>query len=286
VLGVPTMNKKVWIYLLAALLIATILSWLALLSRPANNLKIIACDVGQGDGILITKGSFQMLIDGGPGKKIASCLGRYIPFWDRKLEAVVLTHPDADHVTGLVDVFQAYSVGSFLTSGVDNETEVYKALVNQIALKKPDIIYARSGQAFKVGELGFEILSPTSSMLINIDPEKANNYSVVVKLTYGKFDALFTGDIEDEISDKLADNYNFNAVEYLEVPHHGSKNGLSEKLLLEVNPQIAVISVGKNNRFGHPSQEVLDILKNTKTLRTDQLGDIVVESDGEKWWLN
>lgn len=263
------------------------LSWLALFSVPTKNLRIIACDVGQGDGILIIKGNFQMLIDGGPNNKVSSCLGKYIPFWDRQLEAVVLTHPDGDHSTGLVEVLKAYKVDNFITSEVDEDTQVYSALKNIAKANNIKTIFARAGNNFRVGEITFQVLSPTQEMFSpeNFKSDKANDYSVVIKLTYNSFDAVFTGDIETEVSSMMANKYTFSDIEYLKVPHHGSKNGLSKQLLDEVQPELAVISAGRNNRFGHPNPEILKMLEGYKVLGTYKENDIIVESNGLNWWV-
>ncbi len=116
-----------------------------------------------------------------------------------------------------------------------------------------------------------------------------NEFSVVVFLTYGNFNALFTGDIGKNISEVVAGNFQLqsNTIEYLKVPHHGSKNGLSSRLLDIVNPEVAVISAGKNNSYGHPHKEILKMLgeKDIRILRTDEMGNVVVETDGEKFWV-
>lgn len=272
------MNKQIWAYFLSILFIIASLSWLAILSRPDERLSIIACDVGQGDAILITKGTTQVLVDGGPGKAVISCLSRHMPFWDRNIEMVVLTHPDADHASGLVEVFRSYHVSHFVSSGQGRDTLVYKTLVELIAESGAKQVQVKSNDRLRYQELYFDILHPDDKVL-GITSDKVNNSSVVMKLSYGEFDALLTGDIENEISDLIADKYDLSAIEYLKVPHHGSKNGLSRKLLDEVHPQYAVISAGKNNRFGHPHSEVLKILSNSqsKLLRTDLLGDVVVK---------
>lgn len=274
---------KIWKYILLFLALAAALSWLAVLSFPSGELKIVACDVGQGDAILIEKGTFQVLIDGGPGKRVVSCLSRYMPFWDKTIEVVVLTHPDADHSTGLVDVVRNYKVKHFVSSGLEADTEVYRTLLNEVSENGVEVHTIKKGDRLVYGELHFDVLHPAQ---IPADA-KTNDYSVVMKMSFGDFDALFTADIEDGISDLIADTAVVNNLEYLKVPHHGSKNGLSKKLLDEVSPAVAVISVGKNS-FGHPHEEVMGLLrdKEARILRTDQLGDVVIETNGKRFWYN
>lgn len=265
------------------MLLLTALAGIAVLSNPSPNLTLVACDVGQGDALLIIEGSKQILIDGGPSNKVLSCISKYVPFWDRELEVVVLTHPDADHATGLVEVFKRFQVGHFVSNGQSKNTGVYSALVNLVDASGAKKSAVKQGDRLVYGKLSFDVLYPSQAPPASKAAERdANNYSVVLKLSYGEFDALLTGDIEDAASDFVSESYDLRGIEYLKIPHHGSKNGLSESLLTEVNPQLAVISVGKNS-FGHPHPEVLELLKNTKILRTDEVGNIIVESDGKSW---
>ena len=288
--------RKIWLYLLSILFLAVVLVWLAVLTRPSESLKVIACDVGQGDAILIVQNDTQVLIDGGPGNKVISCLSKYMPFWDRKVEVVVMTHPDADHSAGLVDVFENYSVGNFVTTETNRDTDVYKTLKDLILGSEAKVVYARKGETLKLGSISFDILHPSiselsgmsgfqSKVLGSATSERANDYSIVMEMRYGDFNALFTGDIEDEVSDLVADESDVSDLDFLKIPHHGSKNGLSQKLLDEVRPELTVISVGKNNRFGHPHDEVLKMISDsqTKLLRTDLVGDVVVETNGKNW---
>ena len=292
------MTKKIWVYILSILFLMALVAWAAALSRPSHKLQIIACDVGQGDGILIQEGTTQVIVDGGPNNKIIECLSKYMPFWDREIELMVLTNPDSDHYTGLVEVLRRYKVENFLATEVDKETAAYTALKREVENEDTNLIMAREDLILRQGELSFEILSPSSQMFIGLAETegskvlgaytgvtKVNDYSVVMLLSYGNFDALLTGDIEDNLSDIVSFRLPSKHIEYLKVPHHGSKNGLSQKLLDKLMPDVAVISDGKNNRYGHPHKEVLDMLsaKGIKTLRTDVSGDVIIVSDGKTW---
>jgi competence protein ComEC len=285
------MNKRSWTYLISTLVLVAIISWQGVLAFPNNNLRIIACDVGQGSATLIEKGRTQILVDGGPNGSVVSCLSRHMSFWDRNIEVVILTHPDSDHFSGLIDVFENYNVEKLVSTEINGESAAFDSLVEVVGESKAEIIYARTGSKYSIGNISIDILNPSldvlgaqddfeNEVLASAFVDKKNNLSVVFELSYLEFKALFTGDIEDVISDQIADKYALDNLEYLQIPHHGSKNGLSEKLFNEVSPELAVISVGKNNRFGHPHSEVLDLLTGTKTLRTDEMRDIVVETDG------
>ena len=277
------MNNKIWIYTIYFLVILNILFGFSLLGFLDSRLEIVACDVGQGDAILIQKGKTQIIIDGGPGSKVSECLSRYIPFWDRQIELVVLTHPDLDHYEGLITVFRNYKVMNYLTSSLTSDAESFKALQSEIEKNQPNFIKAHAGISITNNSINLQVLNPLTYEA-DSDP-KENNESVVVYLNYLGFDALFTGDIEQSASDYLSTFPQVSNLEYLKVPHHGSKNGLSQTLLDITNPKLSIISVGKKNRYNHPSSEVLVILSKTSTqvLRTDEIGDVVVKTDGKKY---
>lgn len=289
------MTKKIWIFIVIVLLLLTVISWLSLFYKPQNKLRIIACDVGQGDGILITYSSTQILVDGGPGNDVLSCLGRYIPFWDRKIEMIIISNPDSDHFNGAIEVLRRYRVEKFMATEIGKNTDGYQTLIKSANKKGIETIFARKDMALSVGFIYIDILNPSrqaislsgakSNVLGSFITDKVNNYSIVFHLKYGEFDALFTGDIEEETSDEVASYLGPVDFEYLKVPHHGSNNGLTEKLLNAVYPDVAVISVGEKNRYGHPTEDILDMLnqKKVKVLRTDEIGDVVVESDGVSW---
>jgi len=257
--------------------------WLSAFQMPDSALHIIACDVGQGDAILIFKGSTQILVDGGPNNKVLSCLSRYMPFWDREIELVVLTHPERDHYFGLIEVFRRYRVDNFLSNRIASGGQGDGVLEKEVGREGVTHITPDVGKTIRVGLISLDILHPAK----DFQGKKTNDYSIVTLLKYKEFEALLAGDIEDAISDSIAQNWRNRVVEYIKVPHHGSKNGVSVNLLKAVMPKIAVMSVGKNNSYGHPHEEVLEMLKNSnaKLLRTDEMGDVEVVTDGEKIWI-
>jgi competence protein ComEC len=259
--------------------------WLAVFSFPDNRLHLIACDVGQGDAILAIYGKIQILTDAGPNNKVLDCLGKYLPFWDREIEVVILTHPDKDHYGGLLEVFKRYKIDNFLS----NEKSVYTeapevgALGAEVLEKETGgMKIVGAGAKIRAGKIQLDILHPLEGSKSSDD----NFFSLISLLSYGSFKALLTGDMPTEVSDQLAARQPIGTVNYLKVPHHGSKNNISENLLRTIMPKLAVISVGKNS-YGHPAEETLKLLSNyaTKILRTDQMGDIEVISDGEKYWV-
>lgn len=262
-----------------------------LLKSPDSNLHIIACDVGQGDAILVTYKNTQLLTDGGPGKKVVDCLSNHMPFYDREIELVISTHPDADHAAGLVEVLDRYKVDQILINSINPGTQVYKALENSMGGGGVIITRPTPGMKLGMGMIYLELFNPDAEILAKdfAAGDPTNDYSIVFRLTYKKFAGLFTGDISPEVSDKLADIFAANnlTTNYLKVPHHGSKNGLTEELLKTLKPTTAVVSAGRKNRYGHPHAEIIDMLKkyNVRVLGTYDIGDVEVVTDGEKLWV-
>ncbi len=262
------------------LVLVLITVWLAVFNID-NKLHIIACDVGQGDAILIQKNTTQILIDGGPDKSVLDCLGRHVPFFDKTIELVILTHPQEDHYGGLIDVFKNYEIGLFGEYNRESSNLSYQVLrnipTNPITLTK--------GTKLRLGMIYLDILHP----LADTNNKNANDDGIVTLLKYKEFKAIFTADVENKVSDELSELTEIQNLNYLKVNHHGSKNGLSQKLLDATDPDVAVISVGKKNSYGHPHIEILQMLntiKFVKILRTDQIGDVDVVTDGIKFWYN
>ncbi|MCS7092429.1 MAG: MBL fold metallo-hydrolase [Patescibacteria group bacterium] len=296
------MNPKI-ISAVFLLIMGTVL--FAFVKYPRSDVvQVIACDVGQGDGFLIIHKSYQILIDGGADSQILTCLSKYLPFWDRVIELLILTHPQEDHYRGLIDVFERYNVQNFLLPQIDSSNESFRLLKNSMVGEGANVTFAHSGQKVRVGLIYLEILWPDMRFFngnlkegdslrlgdkienlyqTEINP---NNLSVVFKARYKNFDMLFTGDIEPTAIEKLLGLVEIGDVEYLKVPHHGSRNGLTKDLLKFATPEIAVISVARNNSYGHPHQEILEMLNQyAKVFRTDLKGDVVVLSDGNKIWV-
>lgn len=239
---------------------------------PDGKVHLVACDVGQGDGILIWRGSAQVIVDGGPDKKkMIDCLSRFVPFWDRSIELVVLTHAEADHMTGVLEVLRRYQVGQVVTSGLAKD---------KVAANDVPVHIAVAGEEVRVNGLEFIILGTRT------DTSEVNETSVVLKLVYGQFRALLTGDIGSETEQLLVNSGRNLTSNVLKVGHHGSKFSSSREFLEAVKPAVAVISAGKNN-YGHPTKEVLERLKDAgaRIWRTDESGDVEIVSDGQKIWV-
>lgn len=274
------MKKKKIIYGgILLLFVLAIIFGLIIFGSNKDFLSVNFLDVEQGDAILISHGKKQILIDGGPsGQKIMEKLGTYVPFWDREIEVILITHPDSDHIEGLVNVLQNYKVDMIIETDVASESAVYAKLQELIKEKNIPKIKGTRNTKIKIGEKNeLEILNSEDE---NAKAQKeTNSSSIVAKLIVGNEKFLFTGDLPSENEAKLISQNVDLSANVLKVGHHGSKYSTSVDFLDKVNPEEAVISVGKNNRYGHPAMETLDRLKNKKIniLRTDVMGDIIFE---------
>jgi len=253
-----------------------------------GRLHIVICNVGQGDAIFIrTPKGQDVLIDGGRNSSVLSCLSNNMPFWDREIELVFATHPDAEHIGGLESVLTSYKVLSFNTSNKATDTQVFKRLQQEIQAQNIPLRYIYAGDRYSLSDnVVISTLWPTKEYVeSDTGSFETNTFSAVQVLSYGKFKTLLTGDIESSTLDNLFPiPYK---IDVLKVPHHGSKTGLDSQTLSLLNPSLAVISVGSNS-YGHPTPFILDLLnqQGIKTLRTDRSGEIEIISDGESWWVN
>ena len=238
-----------------------------------NSLRVTVFDVGQGDSILIeTRQGHQILIDGGPDNTVLERLGEHLPPWDRSIDLMVLTHGDADHISGLPAVLEHYSVKQVLWTGVEKDTNVFARWKAAVAKEEATVSLARAGQKITWQEQEVPVLlvlNPTEPLSKNI-----NNTSIVLKLLGKESSMLLTADIEKSIEKQLA-TQDIQA-DVLKVAHHGSKSSTTQEFLQAVNPKVAVISVGKNNRYDHPHQEILARLSQygIQIRRTDLGGTI------------
>ena len=278
------MPKK---YLIIILILLTLNALAALAfyqQKPIQSPRAIFLDVGQGDAAMIDAGNdIQILIDGGDGKNILERLGKNMPFYDKKIELVIMTHPDKDHIGGLVEVLKYYEVGQVLETGIECEKAICKEWDKLIEEKNIPVKYAQFGQRIKAGNIEMAVLYPFEN-LKDKKVKNSNDASIVLKLVFERglqsesADILLTGDagfpVEKELLNKNIDLES----KILKVSHHGSKYATSNEFLQAVNPEKAIVSVGKNS-YGHPAKELLNRLKNMsiEIFRTDETGDVIFE---------
>lgn len=286
-------NKTgVWIFLFLVPL--NIFSWTIAygVSKP-QEAEVIFFDVGQGDSALIkTPEGHLVLIDGGPGKTILEKLPKYIPFWEKSIDLIILTHPHQDHLEGLIYVLENYNIENILWTGALEETVLFEKWQKLIENGDSNVKIAKAGQRIRAEDFILDILYPFDS-LENIRLKDANLSSIVLRIESGGMSYIFTGDtyntVEKELTQKSQDcrldeeesglcRIMVLKSDVLKVAHHGSKTSTSEEFLENVYPLVAVISSGEGNRYGHPHREVLEVLARygIRILRTDEEGDIKI----------
>lgn len=242
-------------------------------------LHLVFCDVGQGDGILIrTPEGTDIVIDGGPKNgKMLKCLEEHMPFWDRDIELMFATHPDADHIGGLVEILQNYNVLAFNRSAGRSETIIFNTLERLVSENKiPDKVIVAGNKFSTPDQVLLETLWPNPGF----KSSETNEYSLVQVLKYGNFRALLTGDVTYQILDTLTFPESF---QVFKIPHHGSKTGIDDVSLQKIKTYFVPISAGYKNRYHHPHPSVLGLLKkyDIPYERTDQVGTIEIVTDGK-----
>lgn len=295
------MNKKVLLllpFVLVALVVAVVRS------LPDGKLHVTFCDVGQGDGVYIRMPSgADVVIDGGPDTKVLGCLGKKMPFYDRHIDMLVMTHPQKDHYFGLISILERYSVGYFVTTPVYNPTPEFEGLVQVLKQKKLKPEFLLGEDRVNFGDVRLEVVwpqrtwlrttLPQSAALINnfdfdrwkgvVTTEDLNDFSVNIKLSFHDFDMMLTGDSDSRIQGAFPSGCCEN-IEVLKVPHHGSKTALTDGFLKKLAPRLSVVSVGRNT-YGHPDLGLLQSLgRSGDVFRTDLLGNITFATDGYSIW--
>jgi len=275
--------------LVGAAAILLVLAFFAWRGLPDGRLHVTFLDVGQGDAIFIqTPSGRQVLIDGGPSETaLLAQLGRQMPFWDRTLDVMVLTHPESDHVTGLVGALERYRVDMVVFREMEHESEVYAHWLRLLEAEGAAVYRGEAGLRLALDD-GADAERPVEMVVLHPGAElrgEANNDSLVARLTYGHVSVLLSGDIEAEVEQQLAAGEATITSTVLKAAHHGSCGSTTEEFLGAVAPEVVVISVGAENRFGHPCAEVLERLGDLPTYRTDERGAVEFITDGTQVWV-
>jgi competence protein ComEC len=275
--------------ILTLILVTGILSSSAIRSVPDDNLHISFLDIGQGDAILIQKGNTQVLVDGGPGAQAVNlALSEKMPFWDRTIELVILTHPHDDHLNGLVEVLKRYRVEHVLTTETGSYLPVYDEWQRFIDEKNISYTLARTGQQIDIDGVIIDVLNPQTTCFEGTGTDVDNN-SIVLNIAFGEISFLLTGDMGKYAELELIKDRLITESTVLKVGHHGSRSSTSPEFMNVCNPQIAVISVGEDNEYGHPDTEVIErlieMVGENNLYRTDRNGTLEFITDGSRLWL-
>lgn len=249
------MNKKYFIYGLIAVLVglAVLLSEL-----PDDKFHIYFFDVGQGDSIFIkTPDNHQILIDGGPGNTVIERLGEVMPYFDKSLDLVVLTHPHADHVDGLVEVLKRYKVENVLITGVADDYAGYTEFLSEVNDFGIQVHIAKADEDFLFKNVMLDVVYPLKS-IAGEGFENLNNSSIAIRVLYKDHAIMLSGDLESEFEQEIVDSGEELKSDIFKAGHHGSKTANSSLLLSRVLPSTVVIQCGKDNSFGHPHKEAME----------------------------
>ncbi len=285
---------------IAAMCVTTLLICYLFQHWPDDNIHLIFCDIGQGDSILLSYRSTQVLIDSGPNQSITDCLNRHLLPWDRTLEGVIATHPDKDHIGGFPAVFSQYRVEHLFVIGKGKSTRdflEFRSGVLKLLSRGTHLQSAHQGQRIILpGKYELKVISPQEEMgtldifssqysdqqlsTVLQEQEKStksiNDESIATFLTIGSFKALLMADLEELGEQALLEKGLLTQVDVLKAGHHGSRTSTSQDFLAKTKPKFVVISAGKKNKYGHPHKEVLERVAayHSQIFRTDQQGDV------------
>jgi len=279
------MQKQIKLVHLVIILCLSVFSFSthSIASQKDGLLKVYFFDIGQGDSIFIeTPSGHQLLIDGGPGNTVLSKLGEVMPFYDKDIDVVVVSHPHADHIVGLINILNRYDVKNIVEAKESYNSSEFKAWQEAVKNENANNVEAVAGKVIDLGDgVTLTILHPFESVAGD-NPKNPHDDVVVAMLKYKDLEIILTGDMEIRVERRLImEGYDLDS-DVLKIGHHGSKTSTGEEFLSAVSPEVAVIQVGAKNRYGHPSPEILKRLEeyDIKYYRNDVDGDIKLVSDG------
>ena len=244
-----------------------------------GEMQLHVIDVGQGDSTLIMSKDGIVLVDAGPGSAEDSLVEYLKDVGITTIDYAIFTHPDEDHIGGADVVINNFEVKNVIMPNATKTTKTFEKMIEAIEQSNANVIEATSGASYTLGDIAFRILAPNKASY-----DATNNYSVVVKLTYGNNTFMLTGDAESESESEILAKYPASELraDFLKVGHHGSSTSTSTAFLTAVSPSIASISCGEDNKYNHPHRETIEKLQgaNIKVYRTDLLSTIVFVCDG------
>ncbi|NFG41945.1 MBL fold metallo-hydrolase [Clostridium botulinum] len=245
-----------------------------------NNIIVHYIDVGQGDAALIQVNNINMLIDSGPKESRNKILDYLQSLNIKKINYIVATHPHEDHIGNMAKIIKTYGIYKFYAPKIENTTSTFEKMIDALKYKNLKInVIKKDTNSIDLGKnTDVTIFSPIKDSYDNI-----NNYSPVIKIQYGDTSFLFTGDAEKEVENEiLLDSNNNIRSDVIKIGHHGSSTSSSKSFIKKVNPSIAIISVGTDNKFNHPNKSTIDCLtkSNIKIYQTNKENTIILSSDG------
>ena len=271
--------NKITIALIALAVCVTTLGWH--LYSQSRDFTVTFFDIPLGDAILLQLDSGEtVLIDGGSDPTIGDKLGSTLPFWQRRIDLLIVTHPDGDHLWGALHIALRYQIGMILISGVSSKSPFWQQLQQLATSKQIPVKYAYSNTDFMIGGTQFDVIAPIKNLLGKYD-DNPNNNAVALRVTSPDGSSfLLTADIEAEAEEKIISNGQSLRSDIVKLAHHGSQTSSTDNFLQLADPQLAIITAAVNNKFGHPHDSTLNRLKKYKIpwLQTGIAGDIRITS--------
>lgn len=242
-----------------------------------DSLSVHFIDVGQGDSILINVDDHYMLVDAGENDEGNTVVNYLEKQGVKSLEYVIGTHPHSDHIGGLDTVIHNFEINKVILPDVVSTTKTFEEVLDALSEEDLKITKPEVGMEYKLGDATFIILAPNSSEYSDL-----NNYSIVIKVIYEETAFLLTGDAEKISEDEMLENGLDLSADILKLGHHGSANSSTNTFLDRVGASSAIISVGRNNKYGHPMSETVNRVldRGINLYRTDEMGTIIVTTDG------
>lgn len=274
------MKRSFSYFVIILLSIAALLATQLSRQQDSKDLSVSFLNVGQGDSALIQKDDFQILIDGGPNNSLLPEIGQIMPPLDHKIDLIILSHPHADHISGLNAILDRYEIGEIYFTGVIFSSAQYISFLDKIKNKQIPLIVPSLNASKSFAQSGSINFLWPGDRFSSKSEDNLNNTSLVTRICYFSSCVLFMGDLEKDGQAEMLAQYagkeDLLKSDIIKIPHHGSNNALLPALYELVRPQYAVIEVGKDNQFGHPHQTVIDYLKekSIQAFRTDQDGVI------------
>jgi len=267
-------ERRNLVFVIVLLFVIDAIFWFQILIAPDSfgPSELYFFEVGQGDAELLKfPGGVKVLVDGGPDNSVLSALDSVLSPFDRYIDLVVLSHPETDHFSGLIEVVRRYETGIFLWGGQKASTNGFVDLASAVSEKKALSLVISEGDKIKYRDSIIEVLSPSAKLPAG---NSTNDLSLVFKVYTGGVTSLFTGDIGFLPEKDILARHDLN-VDVLKVPHHGSKNSSGMEFLNELSPKVSVIGVGRNS-YGHPAREALErlALAGSQIFRTDRDGTV------------
>ena len=276
--------KKYWLIFAVLVLFICVIFLISLeVFKKDKVLTFAMLDVGQGDALFIESPTGkQILVDAGPPGAVMKELSKRMPIFDRSIDMIIITNPDADHIAGFLEVLKVYKVGAVLEPGTTNDSKTYEKLERMIQEKNIPKNLAKAGMNIDMGGGAYlEILFPDR----DVSEWERNDGSIIMKLVYGENSIMLTGDATITTEQIILDKYpaEFLDVDILKVGHHGSYTSTRDSFVKALSPKYALVSLGKDNTYGHPHIETMDTLNKlgAEILRTDLVGTIIFKSDGK-----